>query len=405
MAKAILVEGVLTISRFKPKVLVAVGNFPPSHGGGGLRAYRMYKEAGEFFQIDLTAATNQGPEADEKDRVFDGIRVYTINGESPFLIIFLKLGLLFVTCSQKPFDLVHAMGFSKVANAAAIWALVFRIPLIREMTIDTPLPQNKGFFNKLIFRTFVDAKLLIAISENIYKRFRSQGISSKKIWIRPNPVDISYFKPTDYSFRAKTRKHLQLPDGKVLHLVLGRIQDRKNQTFALESIALLGKQHHLILAGPVYEQDKTYLSKIQEMLVKLGLSERVHIFPYQITDVVPLYNCADVLWVTSKKEGLPNVLLEALCCGLPCVVNKDLGLETYLENGRLGRCEELEPSKFSLAACQVALGLSSPEIRLEGAKIARKRYESAGINFLFGKILYDVICKSEDLDVTGKNLL
>lgn len=405
MPKALVVEEVLTNSQFKAKVLVAVGNFPPSHGGGGLRAYRMYKEAGEFFQIDLAALTNQGPEENEKDRVFDGIRVYTINGESHFLIIFLKLAKIFITCRKKPFDLVHAMGFSKVANAAAVWALLLRIPLIREMTIDNPLPQNKGFFNTLIYRTFVDAKLLIAISENIYERFRSKGISSKKIWIRPNPVDISYFKPMAYSFKAKTRKHLQLPSDKILHLVLGRIQDRKNQTFALESLALLGKQHHLILAGPVYEQDKTYLAKIQEMLVKLGLNERVHIFPYQITDVVPLYNCADVLWVTSKKEGLPNVLLEALCCGLPCVVNKDLGLETYLENGRYGKCEELVPAKFSLAAREVALDLSSPEIRLEGAKVARKRYESVGINFLFGKILYDVICESEDLDVTGKNLL
>jgi glycosyltransferase involved in cell wall biosynthesis len=53
-------------------------------------------------------------------------------------------------------------------------------------------------------------------------------------------------------------------------------------------------------------------------------------------DVVPYYQAADLLLLPSFKEGLPNVVLEAMACGLPCVAASASGSRELIVNGVTG---------------------------------------------------------------------
>ncbi|HID23655.1 MAG TPA: glycosyltransferase, partial [Planctomycetaceae bacterium] len=59
------------------------------------------------------------------------------------------------------------------------------------------------------------------------------------------------------------------------------------------------------------------------------------------------YNAADVFALLSRSEGCPNVLMEALACGVPAVATSVGGVPEILEDGRLGI---LLPERSSPAA-------------------------------------------------------
>lgn len=62
-----------------------------------------------------------------------------------------------------------------------------------------------------------------------------------------------------------------------------------------------------------------YTIKLQRLAANLGLGDRIVWVPNQ-TDMNEVYNGLDVLCSTSLSEGFPNVVAEAMACGVPCVV-------------------------------------------------------------------------------------
>jgi len=80
-------------------------------------------------------------------------------------------------------------------------------------------------------------------------------------------------------------------------------------------------------------QDEEYYKECQILVEKLGLKDRFKFTGY--ADSVEWYRKVDIFTLSSDSEGVPYALLEAMCCGLPCVCT-DVGGISEILSGDLG---------------------------------------------------------------------
>jgi teichuronic acid biosynthesis glycosyltransferase TuaC len=130
---------------------------------------------------------------------------------------------------------------------------------------------------------------IIVKSENLARWIHRK----KKMAIVPNGVDFEAFKPMP---KAEARKKLNLENNH--------------------------RKYVLFLGDP--ENPRKNFALLEKALQKLDGIEVLTPFPVQ-GDAIPLYlNAADVLAMTSFKEGSPNVIKEAMACNTP-IVSTEVG--------------------------------------------------------------------------------
>ena len=101
------------------------------------------------------------------------------------------------------------------------------------------------------------------------------------MWLRPNPIDEQrFFYKKQHKDRFRTELTKFSSDQKVL-LYLAKFGELKNQSFLLEVISQLPKEHCLILAGPLGIKggkgihDLEYVTSLEETITVRDLSDRV----------------------------------------------------------------------------------------------------------------------------------
>lgn len=159
-----------------------------------------------------------------------------------------------------------------------------------------------------------DASGWSAVSQDLVRVMdrlgKSAGASHRGVLI-PNGVDHTRFFPRD---RSECRAQLELSAEASLVLVVGHLIERKDPLLALEAFdrgAPEAAQLLFVGAGPL---EGAVRGEIQGR----GLEGRVHCVGEVPPDELALYyGAADLLLLTSTREGRPNVVLEALACGRP----------------------------------------------------------------------------------------
>lgn len=137
--------------------------------------------------------------------------------------------------------------------------------------------------------------------KNIFKKF----ILNEKIKIIPNPID-SKMKSLSIEYDSNKRENVIL--------TIGRLDANKNQKLLIEAFANLKLGiWKLLIVG-----DGDLKDEYKKLTVKLGIADKVD-FIGNVSNVWDYYNQAKIFAFTSNSEGFPNVLLEAMSFGLPCV--------------------------------------------------------------------------------------
>lgn len=138
-------------------------------------------------------------------------------------------------------------------------------------------------------------------------------------------------------------------------LAVGRIKPVKNFPLLLRAFARLAGEREAVLAvvGDGVEQ-----SGLAALATQLGVADRVLLAGYTATPG-DWFAGADVLALTSDYEGLGNVLIEALHCGLPIVATDcPYGPAEVLEGGRWGRL--VPPGDETALAATLSAALDEP---------------------------------------------
>jgi glycosyltransferase involved in cell wall biosynthesis len=134
--------------------------------------------------------------------------------------------------------------------------------------------------------------------------------------------------------QRSARATLRAGDGSII-LFIGHLQERKAVDRLLQGFRLvldeLPETRLLVVGGPVESSDGKYFQRLKEIVKIQSLANRV-IFCGPKDDVLPYLFAANVFCLPSHREGMPNVLLEAMACGLACVAPATAGGDELLNH-------------------------------------------------------------------------
>ncbi|MCA0395085.1 MAG: glycosyltransferase [Proteobacteria bacterium] len=170
------------------------------------------------------------------------------------------------------------------------------------------------------------ARAVVAVSAALADKARALGVDDARVHVLYNGVDGERFHPGD---RAAARRALDLPQDVPLVLYVGNLKASKGCVDLLEAFpAVLARHPQARLAfvgsgaaGPVLRQRAQALG-IDNCLLLAGARPHHELGTWM--------QAASLLCLPSHNEGVPNVVLEAMACGLPVVATRVGGIPEVL---------------------------------------------------------------------------
>ena len=181
------------------------------------------------------------------------------------------------------------------------------------------------WLGKLLFMRFVDVKIAPS-SEAAKYTFGEKSFKRGLVHILHNGLDLDYFSYTENGRNAVRNEFGISPNQTVLGHV-GRFSVQKNHSFLLKIFQYYHKCNPdsvLMLVG-----DGELKKDIQKNVQEMGLEKNV-IFAGIRSDMPYIYSAIDVFVLPSLYEGMPNALIEAQACGLPCISSNSVTLESNI---------------------------------------------------------------------------
>lgn len=208
------------------------------------------------------------------------------------------------------FDLIDAHYFYPDGVAAARLGAALGIPVVvtARGTDVTWIPRY-GRCRRQIQRAAESAAAIVTVSQALKSKVIALGVNPKRITVLRNGVDLERFGPRD---RTAIRSKLGL-DGPVW-LTVSHLVELKGVHVAVEALVKV-PDATLLIAGAGPEEPR-----LRGMVKRFGLGARVRFLGAVAHDeLCEYYNAADVMVLASSREGMPNVVLEALACGTSVV--------------------------------------------------------------------------------------
>ncbi|MEX2187964.1 MAG: glycosyltransferase family 4 protein [Pirellulales bacterium] len=174
-------------------------------------------------------------------------------------------------------------------------------------------------------------KYVIAVSEDIRSQVLKFGVRADRCTVVPNAIDSDTFQPRNNKSLAK--QQLGISEHGLVVGAVGRLSEEKGFDLLIRAVDRLHHEGHpieLIIVGEGPARDR----------LEREISMCMH--PQQIrllghcADVMSIYDAMDVFALSSLREGLPNVLLEALAMQIPIVATRIAGIPNVVDDGQSG---------------------------------------------------------------------
>ena len=260
-----------------------------------------------------------------------------------------RFGRIVHQLKQNPADIVQSQHFFANGYAVAASRLLGlqEIGAIRGDGFEE-LESNPGWFGRcsLRFPRFLAANSKVAIDNAV----SALGARRQRLFFVPNVVD------TD-AFTAERRA----PTKRVVVLAIGSLVPVKRLDRFVRVVSALRGQTEVEMQA-VIVGDGPMRSQLEALSGELGLTSAQLQFCGTTGDIMSWYQKADLVVLTSDREGTPNVILEAMASGLPVVATRVGGVPALVREGATGYIVNPD-DEASLAAAILKL-VESPEKRL-----------------------------------------
>jgi len=241
---------------------------------------------------------------------------------------------------RKDFDVLHSHGayYTNSVVGPVAKALGWK-SVVKASLTDNDLHGIGGSFAgcvHYVFLRLVDA--CVAISEDLREEFLSAGIPLQRVFHLPNGVDTDRFRPAGAQEKQLLRQSLALPVERQIALAVGVFDERKNIGWLMTEWirrGAFGSNIFLVAVGPQSRDDVDggFLQALRELANAHPDSLRL---VNEVKEIERYYQAADLFILPSQSEGMPNVILEAMACGLPCVASRVSGTRDLVRDGETG---------------------------------------------------------------------
>jgi glycosyltransferase involved in cell wall biosynthesis len=268
-------------------------------------------------------------------------------------------------------------GWMYHGNFAALfgkYAGFLRCPLLWNIrqSQDKNVPQK--LFTTVMVRlsaalSFLPARILYNAQASA-RRHEALGYRAKKTAVLPNGFDAAVFRPCERR-RAQVRAALGIADDEIVIGLIARYHPMKDHANFFSAAGRLAKHEprtRFLLAGRNVDVSNP---EIARMANGNGVEDRVLLLGER-KDIPELTAALDIATCSSNSEGFSNVIGEAMCAGVPCVVT-DVGDSAFL----VGDSGIVVPARDSQALAdgwQAMIELGPAGRRARG-QAARRRIE------------------------------
>lgn len=242
------------------------------------------------------------------------------------------------------FDVLDAHYLYPDGVAAALLARWYRKPVICSLLGDDVITFPRFRLpRKMLLWAARQMAGITSVCQALKDRAVEHGVEAGKVRVVLHGVDLEMFRMLEDREAVRARLGLS---GRVL-ISVGHVTKRKGHHIAIQALPHL-PETTLMIAG-----DGWLEPHLRQMAAELGVADRVRFLGHVDQEKLPeLYGAADALVLASNREGMANVLLEAMACGTPV----------------LGTAVWGTPEAVSVPEAGVLLRERSPEALVEAAE-------------------------------------
>jgi glycosyltransferase involved in cell wall biosynthesis len=265
-------------------------------------------------------------------------------------------------CSRLRPDAVHTHGYRPDVIDAAV-ARHFRIPVITTVHGFTGGSLRNRFYEYLQRRAFRRFDAVVAVSRPLGDRLARARVRRSRIHTLPNAWGGSGLALD----RDAARRTLGIPREDFVVGWVGRLSREKGPDVLLDALRPLnGVPLTVSMIGDGVEQ-----RPLQARAADLGIAERIR-WHGVVPDAERVFPAFDVLVLSSRTEGTPMVLFEAMAAGIPIVATAVGGVPDVVSPKEAALVGSEHPAALAAGICEV---YEYPAVAARRARAARVRLE------------------------------
>lgn len=223
---------------------------------------------------------------------------------------------------------------------------------------------------------FIDRRCLprydqvVCVSQDLYNDCVRLGVAESQLTLIDNAIALDDYK-VDVS-QSDAKRKIGFDADTFLIVAVGRLSAEKGFDLLIEAVASLiesGKNIGLAIAGDGSEDQQ-----LQQQIKRTGYEQRIRLLGF-VSDPRQVYRAADLYTLSSRREGLPNVVLEAMAMNLPVVATRVAGMPRLMRDGVNGRL--VDPGCKESLSQAIAELIDDPIKRAQMAAEGRKTIEES----------------------------
>jgi len=210
---------------------------------------------------------------------------------------------------------------------------------------------------------------VVCVSQDLFERCRDElGVPAERLTRIDNAIDTARFARRTSPSDAAVRTELGTPASRLVIGAVGRLSKEKGFDLLIEAVDELiheGLDIELWIAG-----DGDESAALEEQRAGLRHPERCCLLGFQ-PDTQALFEAFDLFCLSSLREGLPNVVLEAMSMGVPVLATRSGGMQAFARDGEDALlCDPGSTGELTNGLRKLVL---DPELRVRLRSAARKR--------------------------------
>ncbi|HVL07587.1 MAG TPA: glycosyltransferase [Burkholderiaceae bacterium] len=304
--------------------------------------------------ISLTGTASQFP-------IPEGVEVTFLHLRKQPLALLRALSAARAVVRQWQPDVVHSHMFH-----ANLFARLLRLTSPGASTVPlfcTAHSVHEGGWLRMMAYRLTDPACTLTThvsAEGRARMVQSDAAPAERVVVVPNGIDTTRFAP-DPASRTRLRAALGMPDTTRVLLHAGRLVPEKAQDTLLEAFAQVHAAHpatHLLVAG-----DGPLRAVLAQQITAAGLDDAVTLLGNR-DDIPALMQAADLFVLSSRVEGMPLVVAEALASELPVVATDVSGIRLLVRDPE----RIVPPGEAAALATAIQRALDAP--RSPDARVA-----------------------------------